>query len=196
VVVAQDGADDRASYDARPDKSEGPVSRRFFAGPLLGSALLALAMVLTVLAATPAEAARRPLPSKEKWVADTNKALYGSRAYVRDRVARGGSKLALNFDIDNTSLASYYDRGKAVPAALRLALYARSKGVHILFNTGRNVAQRAQTIAELKKAGYPVDGLCAHYPGEPLVDSKKRCRRSFVNNGFTIIANIYRNRLA
>ena len=46
---------------------------------------------------------------------------------------------------------------------LRLVKYARSKGVHILFNTGRNVSKRASTIAQLKRAGYPVDGLCASF---------------------------------
>jgi predicted secreted acid phosphatase len=77
-----------------------------------------------------------------------------------------------------------------VPATLRLARYAKSKGVYVLFNTGRNVSLRKRTIAQLKRAGFPVDGLCAHYKGEPLAASKQRCRRSFVNNGFTIIANI------
>jgi len=68
--------------------------------------------------------------------------------------------------------------------------YAKSKGVYILFNTGRNVSKRRQTIVQLKRAGYPVDGLCAHYTGESLAYSKQRCRRSFVNNGFHLIANI------
>jgi predicted secreted acid phosphatase len=153
---------------------------------LIAPALLALALVLSVLV-SPAEAA---MPTRQRWVADTYKALNGSRAYVRDRVARGGSKLAINFDIDNTALATHYAAGKAVAPSLRLAKYAKSKGVYILFNTGRNVSQRARTIAELKAAGYPFDGLCAHYPGEALAKSKQRCRLSFVNNGFTIIANV------
>ena len=130
------------------------------------------------------------MPTKKQWVSDTYKSMNGSRAWVRDRVARGGTKLALNLDIDNTSLATYYDRGKPVAVTLRLVNYAKSKGVFILFNTGRNVTQRAATINQLKRAGYPVDGLCAHYKGEPLRKSKQRCRQSFVNNGFTIIANL------
>ncbi|MET0838064.1 MAG: HAD family acid phosphatase [Marmoricola sp.] len=155
---------------------------------VLAAAFVALAMTLTVLVPSTAEAAR--MPSKRQWVADTYKAMNGSRAWVRDRVAKGGTKLALNLDIDNTSLATYYDRGKPVAVTLRLVKYAKSKGVYILFNTGRNVKQRAATINQLKRAGYPVDGLCAHYKGEPLRKSKQRCRQSFVNNGFTIIANI------
>ncbi len=154
---------------------------------LLAAAFVALALTVTVMVPS-SDAAR--MPSKRKWVGDTYHALYGSRAYVRDRVARGGSKLALNLDIDNTSLATYYDTGKPVAATLRLVKYAKSKGVYILFNTGRNVSKRNRTIAQLKRAGYPVDGLCAHYRGEPLRHSKQRCRKSFVTNGFTIIANI------
>ena len=154
---------------------------------LPAAVLVAVCLVLTVMVPS-SDAAR--MPSKKKWTADTYKALYGSRAYVRDRVAKGGSKLALNLDIDNTSLATYYATGKAVPGTLRLVRYAKSKGVSILFNTGRNVSARKQTIAGLKRAGYPVDGLCAHYKGESLQASKQRCRQSFVNNGFTIIANI------
>jgi predicted secreted acid phosphatase len=114
----------------------------------------------------------------------------GSRAYVRDRVRKGGTKLALNLDIDNTAIATYYQRGKPVAVTLRLVKYAKSLGVKILFNTGRFVPARAKTIRQLKAAGYPVDGLCAHYRGESLSQSKQRCRQSFVNNGFTIIANI------
>jgi HAD superfamily, subfamily IIIB (Acid phosphatase) len=149
--------------------------------------LVALTMVLTALVPA-ADAA--PMPTRSEWLHDTVVALHGARPWVADRAARGGGKLALNLDIDNTSLQTYYAPGKAIPATLRLARYAKSKGVHILFNTGRNVRLRERTIAQLKRAGFPVDGLCAHYKGESLADSKQRCRRSFVNNGFRLIANI------
>ena len=131
------------------------------------------------------------MPSKKKWVADTHKALYGSRTYVRDRVAKGGTKLALNLDIDNTSLATYYAPGKPVPVTLRLVKYAKSKGVYILFNTGRARSAPVRRPSPRSSApGFPVDGLCARYKGESLTHSKQRCRQSFVNNGFTIIANV------
>ena len=154
---------------------------------LLTVATLTAVLVLSVLVA-PSQAAR--LPSKRAWLHDTVTALSGARTYVANRAARGGGKLALNLDIDNTSLQTHYDTGKPVPATLRLVRYAKSKGVYILFNTGRNVSKRRQTILQLKRAGYPVDGLCAHYTGESLAYSKQRCRRSFVNNGFHLIANI------
>lgn len=150
---------------------------------------LLVALTLAVTALGPASEAAS-VPSKQTWVADTSKALTGSQEYVRDRVARGGTKLALNLDIDNTSLATYYDRGKPVAATLQLVRYAKSLGVHILFNTGRKVPARNATIRQLKAAGYPVDGLCARYKGERIVKSKQRCRNSFAHNGFTLIANI------
>lgn len=151
-------------------------------------ALLA-ALALVVVALVPASQAA-PMPSRSAWLHDTVVALNGARPYVANRAAQGGGKLALNLDIDNTSLQTYYAKGQAVPATLRLARYAKSKGVYVLFNTGRNVSQRAATIKQLKAAGFPVDGLCAHYKGEALSHSKQRCRQSFVNNGFTIIANV------
>ncbi len=154
---------------------------------VLTVAALSAVLLLSVLTA-PTQAAR--MPGRRAWLHDTATSLSGAQPYVTRRVARGGRKLALNLDIDNTSLQTYYATGKAVPATLRLARYARSKGVYVLFNTGRNVSKRRSTIAQLKRAGFPVDGLCAHYKGEPLRVSKQRCRRSFVHNGFTIIANI------
>src|SRR4051794_39067079 len=159
-----------------------PVPRR-----ILSVTLLALVLALT--AAVPSAQAAR-MPTRKAWLHDTVTALAGSRPWVADRAAQGGGKLALNLDIDNTSLQSYYAPGKAIPATIRLVRYAKSKGVYILFNTGRNVSQRSSTIAQLKRAGFPVDGLCAHYKGETLAHSKQRCRTSFTNNGFHIIANI------
>jgi hypothetical protein len=158
------------------------VSRRFFT-----VALLATIMVVSALVA-PAGAGG--LPGKKKWLKDTRQAMYGSRAYVGDRVAQGGTKLAVNFDIDNTALASKYKRGKAVPVVLRFARYANSLGVKLLFNTGRNENDLSQAVAELRRAGYPVTAICGHKKGEPLARSKQRCRQQFVDDGYTIIANI------
>jgi predicted secreted acid phosphatase len=159
-----------------------PVPRR-----LLSAALLALVLVLV---ATVPSSQAATMPTRKQWLHDTVTALAGARPYVANRAAKGGRKLALNLDIDNTSLQTYYASGQAIPATLRLVRYAKSKGVYILFNTGRNVSRRNSTITQLKRAGFPVDGLCAHNTGEGLAASKQRCRQSFVNNGFTIIANV------
>ena len=163
------------------------MPRRNLPRRVLTVSVLSAVLVLSVLV-PPTQAAR--MPSRKAWLQDTASALSGARTYVANRAAEGGTKLALNLDIDNTSLQSYYAPGKAIPATLRLTRFAKRHGVYILFNTGRNVSLRKKTIAQLKRAGFTVDGLCAHYKGEPLARSKQRCRRSFVNNGFTIIANI------
>jgi hypothetical protein len=154
---------------------------------VLTVATMCVLLVLTTMVA-PTQAAG--LPSKRAWLQDTAQALSGSRTYVARRVANTSGRLALNLDIDNTSLQSRYDRGKAIPATLRLVRYAQSRGVKIFFNTGRHVSMRNRTIAQLERAGFPVDGLCARLTGESLTQSKLRCRKSFVNNGYRLIANI------
>ena len=93
------------------------------------------------------------MPSKEQWLADTRQAMHGSRAYVGRRVDQGGRRLAVNFDIDNTSLATYYAKGTAVPVVLRFARYARSQGVTLLFNTGRERGHLAGVARSLRRVG-------------------------------------------
>lgn len=154
---------------------------------LVPVALLA-ALLAPATYAAPAGAAG--LPSKATWLKDTDTALSGSRTYVKDRVAAGGSRLALNFDIDNSALQSYYDHGKAIPASLKLAAYAKTQGVKVFFNTGRNVASHDATLVELRKAGLPVDGLCMRNKGETLTHSKQRCRDVYRAKGYTLVANI------
>lgn len=158
------------------------MSRRFFT-----AALLATILVMSVLA-SPTQAGG--LPGKRKWLQDTRSAMHGSRAFVSRRVEQGGTRLAVNFDIDNTALASKYNQRKAVPVVLRFAIYANSLGVKLLFNTGRNENDLAVAVAELRRAGYPVTAICGHRHGEPLATSKQRCRQQFVDDGYTIIANV------
>lgn len=146
-----------------------------------------IAALLTPAFVVPAQAA---VPSKDKWLADTRQAMVGSRAYVDRRVARGGRRLAVNFDIDNTTLATYYDRGTAVPVVLRFARYAHAHGVTLLFNTGRQRGHLAGVTRQLRRVGYTVQEVCGRRAGEPLAHSKQRCRRHFVAEGYRIIANV------
>jgi len=157
------------------------VSRRLFA-----AALLATVLVLSVLVA-PSQA---NAPSKRKWLKDTRSAMYGSRAYLDRRVERGGAPLAVNFDIDNTALATRYQPGRPVPVVLRFARYARSKGVSVVFNTGRKQTDLSRSASRLRRVGYPVSAICGRGSGEALVESKQRCRQQYVDAGYTIIANV------
>jgi hypothetical protein len=55
----------------------------------------------------------------------------------------------------------------------------------------RGEKERDLTLAELRAAGYPIDGLCMRGPGDtgPAV-VKQRCRQEFTKAGYTITANI------
>ena len=143
-----------------------------------------------VVPALPVPAPAAEVPSKEQWLADTRQAMSGSRAYVGRRVDQGGRRLAVNFDIDNTSLATYYAKGTAVPVVLRFAKYARSQGVTLLFNTGRERGHLAGVARSLRRVGYDVREICGRKPGETLSHSKQRCRAHFVAEGYTLIANV------
>lgn len=171
------GVEGRSS---RPSGSD-PVARR----PLT-VALLAMVVLMSVLAA-PAEAGP---PGKKKWLKDTRSAMSGSRAFVDRRVQRGGGRLAVNLDIDNTSLATYYKSRGAVPVVLRFAKFAHRRGVAVVFNTGRDENALAKPLAWLRAAGYPVAAICGRRTGEDLAASKQRCRQQYADAGYTIIANV------
>lgn len=149
-------------------------------------------MVLVALLVSSASPAAAALPSERQWLADVDQAMSGSHRYLEQRVGQGGARLAVNLDIDNTSLASHYATGQPVRRVLRFANYARSHGVSLLFNTARLRGDGRIVRAErqLERAGYRVSGICGRRPGEGLAHSKQRCRRQFANRGFTLVANI------
>lgn len=156
---------------------------------LLATALAATALPLT-LAAAPAQAA---LPSESTWLSDVSVAMNGSKTYVSQRAQDGGTRLAVNFDIDNTSLASHYDFGAPVGRVLNFANFARGKGVVLLFNTGRvrGDGRLIRARKQLVAAGYVVTEVCGrNSSSESLAHSKQRCRAHFVDEGYTVIANV------
>jgi predicted secreted acid phosphatase len=160
--------------------------------PRAAAAFCSVLATLTALV-VPVPAAEAAVPSQEQWAADVNQAMAGSRVYLRQRVAQGGTRLAVNLDIDNTSLASHYAYGQAVSVVLRFADYAETQGVTLLFNTGRvrGNGALAAVARDLRRAGYAVGEVCGRASsGEGLADGKQRCRRHFVDEGYTIIANV------
>jgi hypothetical protein len=152
----------------------------------------AIVLVLLALLTPMAPPAAVALPSKSTWLADVDQAMSGSHRYVDRRVAAGGSRLAVNFDIDNTSLASHYDHGQPVKRVLRFAKHARQHGVGLLFNTARlrGDGRLLRAKRQLERAGYRVAGICGRRAGEGLARSKQRCRKHFVSKGYTLIANV------
>ena len=139
--------------------------------------------------------ARDHVPSRDQWLADVRAVMKGSRGHVRARLAakRPGERLGVNFDIDNTVLASYYDGGGAIPKMLKLARFLERRGVAVLFNTGRESGLRRSTGRQLGRNGFPVDGLCLRARGRSLVFGKQRCRDLFAARGYTLIANVGNN---
>jgi predicted secreted acid phosphatase len=152
--------------------------------------LLCCAVLLPAGVVSPAQAA---FPSKKQWLSDVDKAMTGSKSFVKRRVGEGGTKLAINLDIDNTSLATHYDKGKAIHRVLDFTQYARDRGVVLVFNTGRLVGDGRLKRAEraLAAVGYPATRICGRAtPDESLAHSKQRCRQRFVDQGFTLIVNV------
>jgi len=141
------------------------------------------------------EAVARKAPTREQWLADVKAAMKGSRGFVRERVAAkdADETLAINFDIDNTVIATYYDGGGAIPQMARFARFLQRKHVAMVFNTGRSADQRTRTLDQLTRAGFPVAALCLRNKGETLPAGKQRCRDGFVDAGYTLIANIGNN---
>jgi predicted secreted acid phosphatase len=139
--------------------------------------------------------ARKGAPTRAQWLADVKADMKGSRGYVRQRVAAKApdEKLAVNFDIDNTVLATYYDGGGAIPQMLRFAHLLDRLDVDLVFNTGRLASMKQRTIAQLTRAGYQVAGVCLRTKGETLPMGKQRCRNSFIEGGYTLIANVGNN---
>jgi predicted secreted acid phosphatase len=119
----------------------------------------------------------------------------GPRGYVKQRAASAspGERLAINFDIDNTVIATYYDGGGPIPLMTRFSRLLGRQGVAMVFNTGRAANQRDRTLQQLSRAGFPVAGLCLRNPGETLPAGKQRCRDGFIAEGYTLIANIGNN---
>ncbi|GAA4533872.1 HAD family acid phosphatase [Amycolatopsis samaneae] len=131
------------------------------------------------------------LPSYEQWQADVRKVMDPAIPYLNDRVARGGKKLAIVLDIDNTSLETEYHRGAPNKPVLAFAKAAADKGVSVLVATARKESGRSGALSDLRKAGYPaITEICLKKNESHAVDVKIRCRKEFVSEGYTLIANV------
>ena len=154
--------------------------------------MLALAAVTVP---PPARAAQR-MPPQRQWVADVRTAMDGSLTYLQRRARRARAdgvpvrRLAVNLDIDNTALASYYDHGAPVRPVLRFAREADDLGMQVFFNSHRPQTTWRTTLRALRRAGYPVDRLCLALRGERVRHGKRRCRASFTTDGFRLVADV------
>lgn len=168
------------------------------------TAVLATTLALTAApspsgassAAPESAAAAAELPSKEQWEADVKKVMEGSTTHLYSRARRARAndfpvrRLAVNLDIDNTSLASHYDHGQPIGPVLQYVRAAHRLGIGVFFNSHRPRDKRTETLRALRAAGFRVDRLCLANRGEGAVHSKKRCRASFRADGFRLIGNV------
>lgn len=131
-------------------------------------------------------------PTRSQWLSDVSAAMSGSGPALNQRVASrtDTERLAINLDIDNTSIGAYYDRGKAVVAVREYAQSAAAQGVAVMFNTGRLESSATLTRRQLTNNGFPITRICYRRAGEGGAAGKNRCRRSFVGAGYTIVSNV------
>ena len=140
-------------------------------------------------------AAKRKVPTRAQWLADVKAAMQESRPYVRQRVASKtlDETLAVNFDIDNTVIATYFDGGGAIPKMLKFARLLDKLGVAWSSTAAGWPTSSSAPSAQLTRAGFPVAGVCLRKKGETLPVGKQRCRDGFVAEGYTLIANVGNN---
>ncbi len=162
---------------------------------LLGLLLSLVVAIGPGAANVEAASVKRDVPSRDQWLADVKATMKGSHGVVRSRAAAKGpeEQLAINFDIDNTVLATYYDGGGAIPKMLKFTKFLQRHHVAVLFNTGRLGSQRAGTARQLERNGFAIDGLCLRGKGQTLAYGKQRCRNLFIDRGYTLIANVGNN---
>ncbi|MFE5374795.1 HAD family acid phosphatase [Streptomyces mirabilis] len=136
------------------------------------------------------------------WQSDVKAVIDQARPYVEQRTANAaGQKLALVFDIDNTTLETdfhpwYELPTPAVKPSLDLARYARSRGVDIFFISARPGIISSLTEWNLTSVGYPVSGLYTRDLPDLFdeVSTYKTSKRAEIESrGYTIIANVGNN---
>ena len=136
------------------------------------------------------------------WQADVKAVIDQALPYVAQRTANtAGQKLAIVFDIDNTTLETHFHHWYQLPTpavqpSLQLAKYAKSRGVSVFFVTARPGIIEAETQWNLKAVGYPVDGLYVRDLPDLFdeVSAYKTSKRAAIEaQGYTIIANVGNN---
>ncbi|MEV6908128.1 HAD family acid phosphatase [Amycolatopsis sp. NPDC051071] len=150
-------------------------------------AVTAFAGALTCLVAPSVSASQ--VPDYRTWQSDVHTAMNGGTGYLDDRVAKGGTKLAVVTDIDNTALETYYHPGEPTADVLAFIKHAKKNGVTVLVASYRSSASGAKEA--LVDAGYPVDKVCVRKSSEKhATETKQRCRKEYAAAGYTIIANV------
>ncbi|MER6013304.1 HAD family acid phosphatase [Streptomyces bluensis] len=138
----------------------------------------------------------------DTWQRDVKAVIDQAKPYIQQRTQdAAGQKLAVVFDIDNTTLETDFHPWYQLPTpalkpSLDLAADARSRGVDIFFVTARPGIIESLTEWNLKTVGYPVSGLYVRDLPDLFdeVSAYKTSKRAEIEaQGYTIIANIGNN---
>ncbi|MYV71713.1 hydrolase [Streptomyces sp. SID2131] len=192
-----------------------PLRRRAAAG---STAALALSAVLVVGPAPAASAATASVSSDPDahvvstaalagidygtWRRDVAAVVAEARPYVEERAKDAGrEKQALVLDVDNSSLETdfhpFWELPTPAVAEVRaLVRDAHARGVAVFFVTARPGIVHGLTDWNLKKAGYPVDGLYVRSLPDLFAEVsayKTEKRAEIEAKGYTIVANIGNN---
>ncbi|GAB2953357.1 HAD family acid phosphatase [Streptomyces sp. YPW6] len=136
------------------------------------------------------------------WRRDVAAVVAEAHPWIEARTANaGGERQAIVLDIDNTALETHFHPfwklpTPAVDDVRELARYADARGAAVFFVTARPGIIHSLTDWNLKKAGYPVDGLRVRsLPDlfEEVSAYKTEQRAEIEAKGYTIIANIGNN---
>ncbi|GHF80978.1 HAD family acid phosphatase [Streptomyces sp. NRRL_ISP-5395] len=136
------------------------------------------------------------------WRKDVAAVVAEARPWIEARSESAGSeKQAIVLDIDNTALETHFHPFWELPTPAagdvrELARYADARGVAVFFVTARPGIIHSLTDWNLKKAGYPVDGLYVRsLPDlfEEVSAYKTEQRAAIEAKGYKIIANIGNN---
>lgn len=136
------------------------------------------------------------------WQKDVTAVVDTATPYIQQRTANSsGQKLAIVFDIDNTTLETHYTPWYQLPTpalkpSLALAKYAKSRGVAVFFVTARPGIIESLTEWNLENVGYPVDGLYVRDLPDLFAEVaayKTASRADIESDGYTIIANVGNN---
>ncbi|WP_200301498.1 HAD family acid phosphatase [Streptomyces adelaidensis] len=175
------------------------------------AAVAVLGLGASMTAAVPAAAAPRAAAvgaataaevDYATWQADVKTVIDTATPYIQQRTANAsGQKLAIVFDIDNTTLESHYAPWYQLPtpamkSSLALAKYAKSRGVAVFFVTARPGIIESVTEWNLETVGYPVDGLYVRDLPDLFAEVsayKTASRADIESDGYTIVANVGNN---
>ncbi|GHG27924.1 HAD family acid phosphatase [Streptomyces zaomyceticus] len=186
-----------------------PFRRRAAAGTTATLALTALLVVgpaPTASASDPDRHSTSTAAFKDvdyaTWLRDVAAVVAEARPYIEERSENAGrEKQAIVLDIDNSSLETDFHPFWELPtpaiADVRdLVRDAHGRGVDVFFVTARPGIIHSLTDWNLKKAGYPVDGLYVRSLPDLFAEVsayKTEKRAEIEAKGYTIIANIGNN---